>query len=386
MKVVFSEDEFWLWFEVTDIKHSFDHEVEVEEATLALWVQTLNEAKKVQERIYKLCPVAMRHQLPPLPLVDGCLLIDNSIWVEGFSSCYRYLEYKALWKRILKGEDTALNFGSAMHLALEYRYRHYQNKEVDVAYYDEVAKLLTQFFQEHPLPEDDWRNLNWAMETVKRYCERYQKEDFNLLVDKDGKTLVELSFALPLFTYPACAPLHADIPVIYTGRIDLPISINNRIFVMDHKTTEHLGDWFWTGIRMSDQPIGYVWAFEQLTGMSVAGYAINGIRTKNPPQYVLDGKPYRGKTKSPAEWWNESLQREVYPVEKWKTEEWRNNTINLVEEFFWNYSRGNLPMKRKWCSSYGRCPYYDVCLLYPNDRQAMLQSGLFKDNDWTPLK
>lgn len=356
------------------------------------------------------------NQLPPLPLVDGCLLIDNSIWVEGFSSCYRYLEYKALWKRTSKGENAALNFGSAIHLALDYRYRHYQNKEVDSAYFNEVAKIFTNFFAEHPLPENDWRNLNWTMETIKQYCEKYQKENFNLLVDKDGKTLVELSFALPLFTYTnywwitevekllllkAGAHLlkhyaesddfgrtnyRVEIPVIYTGRIDLPISIDNRIFVMDHKTTENLGDWFWTGIRMSDQPVGYVWAFEQLTGMDVAGYCINGIRTKNPPQYVLDGKPYRGKTKSPAEWWNESLQREVYPVEKWKTEEWRTNTINLVEEFFWHYSRGAMPMKRKWCSSYGRCPYYDVCLLHPNDRQSMLQSGLYKDNDWTPLK
>ncbi len=157
---------------------------------------------------------------------------------------------------------------------------------------------------------------------------------------------------------------------------------------MDHKTTSMLGQTFFDGMKMSSQQRGYCWAFEQLTERKVAGFVVNAIRTKEPPLYVQQGKTWRSGTKSqtPEQWWNESFQRERYSLKPGELDEWKQNTIALLEEFFWNYSRGYMPMKTALaCTAWGRCPYYDVCTLAPEDRGLLLASGLFIDNKWTPL-
>ena len=365
--------------------------------------------------------------LPPLPLINGCLFIDNSGWMEGMSTCHRYLEYKSLHLRIPAAEKPSLNFGSAQHLMAELRYVRYQSRPVDDLYFQDLASIFTEFFEAHPAQSEDWRNVNWAMEVARRYNSKYLTEDFNLLkydtpiacpvckgigyIVKDKtdtkcpfclgsakrEIMVELPFALPLFTYrgymnePQGEVIErtsdnrylCDIPVFYTGRIDLPVVIDGNIYVMDHKNMSQLGDMFWNEQRMTSQQRGYVWAFQTLTGKPVHGYMINAIRTKEPPQYVSENTK-KGKY-TPESWWDESFQRQRFLIKPFELEEWKNNTIDLVEEFFWHYSRGCMPMKTKWCSSYGKCPYFDVCLLDSRDRGQMLASGLFTDNTWSPL-
>lgn len=334
--------------------------------------------------------------LPPLPLIDGTLFIDNSSWMETIGTCSRKLQYQSLNKRISIGEKPALNFGSAFHLALEHRYKTYGNKPVDDKYYEEASKIFTDFFAEHPTPDGDWRTLNYAMTMLRKYNERYDIEPFNLLTNKQGEVLVEMSFALPLFTWEGVISgifegfgAHTvRIPIIYTGRIDLPISIDGQVFVMDHKTNKQLGQSFWDEMRVTAQMRGYVWAYRQLTGMPCKGYVVNGIRTKEPPDYVLAGKTSTrgGKTRNAQDWWQDTFNREMHIVTDSMLDEWKLNTIKLVERFFREYQEGYMPMQTKWCSNYGKCPYYDVCRLDVDDRESFLRSGSFTDNTWTPLK
>jgi hypothetical protein len=337
--------------------------------------------------------------LPALPLIGGALFIDNSGWMEGMNTCYRYLQFRNLNLRVSTGEKPALNFGSAIHMALELRYSLYGNKPVDQRYYDDVATILTEFFDQHPPPSEDWRTLNWAMETIKRYNGRYEQEEFNLLryvtpIDcphciggpenclwcrGSGKReyLVELPFSIPLYT-------HKGIPIIYSGRIDLPIMWQGDLWSMDTKTTGQLGDMFWNEQRISAQHRGYCWALRKL-GHQAKGYIVNAIRSKEPPQYVMNGAPWKGRQQTPAMWWNESLLRDRQYLQENELEVWERNTIDLCEEFFWHYERDYMPMKTKWCSSYGKCPYYDVCKMVPSEQPALLASGFFTPNVWTPL-
>lgn len=356
----------------------------------------------------------MSENLPPLPLVGDnrdTLFVDNSGWLEGLMTCPRALRYKQFDRRIPVAESSALNFGSAIHLALEYRYRHYGASPVDVFYQDGISPILTEHFASHPPPEDDWRTLNWAFELVKMYNERYGQEEFSVLTYErpqpcsqcsgtGGKaakcpwchgsgtcaTMIELSFAMPLFsTTHEGRPLH----IIYTGKIDLPVMIDGKLYVMDHKTAGMLGSSFFEGMKMSSQQRGYCVAFEHLTGRKVDGYIVNVLRSKEPPQYVRNGtdrKGKEGKTLSPAQWWKETFQRERYILREADRVEWKENVIQIMEEFLWNYSRGSMPMKTRWCNQMGRCPYFDVCSLERQDRGVYLASGLFTDNNWSPLK
>jgi hypothetical protein len=322
----------------------------------------------------------MTNNLPPLPLIDGCLFVDNSM-IELLTTCPRALQYNKLHQRIAAADKPSLSFGSAIHLALEYRYA--QGGNVDPYVEDEQIKVLSSFFEEHPAPVDDWRNLNWSVELLKRYNERYRLEPFNLLTTSDGKVMVELPFALELYRH---TDIGMVVPVMYSGRIDLPVLWDNALFVMDHKTTSMLGSQFFERAAMSAQQRGYCWAFEKLTNRKVNGYCINAIRTKEPPQYIFDAAKAAPKGQSPDKWWSESFQREKFYVNDVQIEEWRQNTIELCEEMFWHYSRGVFPMKTAWCCQFGRCQYYDVCTLPAESRGTMLDSGLYTNNTWSPLK
>lgn len=327
--------------------------------------------------------------LPTLPLIDGCLFVDNS-FLETLTTCPRAAQYSKLNSRVSSADKPALNFGSAIHLALEHRYKTYKNQSPDTYFDDEIATLLSKYFEDNPQPMDDFRNLNWALEVVRKYNEKYPIEPFSLLESIDGP-MVEMSFALPLFTYrgfPNGGTLGMAIPIVYSGRIDLPVMRDGQLFILDHKTTSMLGSSFWEKAKMSTQGRGYCWAFEQLTGQVVTGFGINAIRSKEPPQYVLNGKSGKsGEKMSPAKWWDESLQREWFYLKESDLAEWKTNTIAKIEWFFQMYQNQFFPMfNPNPCTMYGKCAYFDVCTCAENERGVMLSSGLFTDNVWSPLK
>lgn len=316
-------------------------------------------------------------------LRDGALYVDNS-FIEGLTTCPRALAYSRIQKRIRSGSKPALNFGSAIHLALEYRYKNYAHCIPDPTLLDEQVSLLTKYFAENPPEENDYRTLNWAIEVIKRYNQRYEIEQFQLLTDKDENILVELSFAIPLYTHVTAQG--RKIPVIYTGRIDLPVKMNDAVVIIDHKTTSMLGSQFSTGMALSAQQRGYCWAFNQLTGLPVSGYTVNAIRVKEPPMYLIDPTSKRRGSSTIEQWWNESFVRENYTIRAGDLDEWKNNVIHLVEELFHHLETNYMPMKTAWCNKFGQCQYFDVCTLPREDRGVMLSSGLYLDNIWDPLK
>ncbi len=323
-----------------------------------------------------------------LPLVDGAFFIDNST-LELLTTCPRALEYSRLFRRISAGAKPSLHFGSAIHLALEWRYRNCRNQPPDMVEESEQSKLMSDFFAQHVPPEDDHRNLNWAVEIIKHYNQNYQIEPFNILVDKDDKPLVEMPFALKLYEQelnPGIYTPNAEgdptkifsVPVYYSGKIDLPVMWNDQVTVIDHKTSGVMGDFFFKEQRVSPQQIGYCWSFWQLTGQRPTAFCINTIGSRSPPQ-----KPKKGMDA----WWAENFFRHKELLYDYQLDEWKNNTIALCEEFFWHYSRSFFPQKKKWCSGkYGLCAYYDVCDLPPTQRSLMLESAQFTENDWSPLK
>lgn len=329
-------------------------------------------------------------QLPPLPLKNGVLEIDNT-FIESLTACPRKLEYNKLLKRIPSSDAPALNFGSAIHAALEYRYKIYKNEPPGfMEDQDILDKILLPYFEKNKQQEDEHRNCQFAHEIMCEYNKRYKYEPFSLLLDEKGEVLTELSFAMPLFSFKlndlgildeeqakiVKANGHT-ILVVYTGRIDLPTLWDNLIIIVDHKTAGTLGTFYFDGKKVSPQFEGYCWAFEQLTGKTVNGFCINVIRTKPKPGTTRNGWD---------KWWDETFGRHKEYLRPNQLNEWKFNTIKLVEEFFYHYSQNYMPQKKLGCTMYGKCPYYGVCYLPPEQRLQMLRSDLFQANEWSPLK
>lgn len=313
----------------------------------------------------------------PLPLENGALCIDNS-FLESLQTCPRALEYSRLRKRELAASRPSLNFGSAGHLVWEHRYKTTKNLSPTAELENQQAEILAKYYSENPFPEDDFRTLNWAIEVfVKKYNQRYALEPFQLLQDDKGSPMVELPFMVKLYE-TELYPGHI-LPIFYTGKIDLPVSWDNNVFVIDHKTTSMMGESFWDDLRVSPQLVGYTWGFWKATGIKPAGFCVNAVRTKPQPM-----KPKNGLDA----WWEENYQRSKEYVSDGLLKEWESNTINLVEEFLWHHSRSYFPMKKKWCcAKYGKCQFYSVCNGLPiEQREEMLMSQLYTENTWSPLR
>lgn len=356
--------------------------------------------------------------LSQLPLTNGSLLVDNS-FLESFTTCPRKWENQYGHKRISAHENDAISFGTVMHSAFEYRYLRCQNNTIDSATEDFIRqKIFVPYFAKHPPSEDDHRTLDWAVEIFQRYNQRYVIEPFNLLKWKEpvkcshcsgtgilfpdennhilqegcfwcegtGKQeiMTELTFTQPLFNYEvpvALQPLYGgkpSIPIIYVGRIDLPVIWDGSLIVGDHKNVSTLGEMFVNSQKCSPQYEGYCWAFEQLTGMPVSGFFINGVRTKAKPATTRKG--------SWDDWWADCFERHKEYLRPGQIEEWKENTIANIQEFFFDYERQYFPAKKKSCTMYGKCAYYDVCYLPKEQREFMLASAQYKDNTWSPLK
>lgn len=324
--------------------------------------------------------------LPPLPLKPDSsgrlwLFLDNSL-METLTTCPRSFEYSFLRKRRATGERAALNFGTGIHSALEARYVHDDYGFVNGAVEQSMFNALTKHFDEHPNPDDEYRNLDYATKMIQGYNNKFMTEDFEVCQMQDGKKCVEMSFAVPLgekdnphLFVAKGEDKDVIFHVMYTGRIDLVIREHGtQLYTFDHKTAFMFGSTYWLDQQMSGQHVGYCSIVDEVLGVETVGYIVNALKTRK-----------MSKTKPDFE--SEDFERNRYYITKERKAEWKRNLIATIEEFLWNYSRGYMPMRTKWCvGKYGACQFLDVCSVGEDQRLLTLESGLYEENDWSPLK
>lgn len=296
-----------------------------------------------------------------LILTDDTLIIDNSR-LECFTTCPRLAQYRVLRKRTISRGRSALEFGKALHTALELRYTLPDiNQFSDDLLQSQIASLQKSF-STIVLEPEDFRTLDRAIDIIQGYNLYYAREPFSI-VQVEGKPFVERSFAIPL-------GIVGGYKVIWTGRIDLLVQDDRGIFVMDHKTTSMLGATYFADFVLSQQMLGYVWATRALTGLKVAGVIVNALVSRRP-----------SKTGTPVEFSREKI---YYPEEH--LDEWRTDILHIASDFIHNAKRNYFPKHTKWCiGKYGKCEFHEVCTLPPAQRELLLTSDLYADDNWSPL-
>lgn len=333
--------------------------------------------------------------IPSLPLINNCLLLDNTS-LEILQSCPRAFQYNRLNKKIAAYSKPGLDFGSAIHQALEWRYKNCRNNTPTLIDEEQQSEVLQKYFNDNPpRDEEDRRTLNHANEIIRRYNQKYRLEPFNILIDDKGTPLVELSFALPLCKVnkitaqaeewngrPESLRNEFEIGIIFTGKTDLPVSWDGQVIIIDHKTSSMFfgPQRFIEEQKVSNQYLGYCWAFQTATKIKVGGFCTNGIPTKLPP-----AKPKQGLDG----WWNEWFIRDITYLALYPNclEMWKQDAISLIENMFWHFKRQSFPQWGKFvrtCSAYGGCAYKDVCF-DPNQNEGLLDSEVFVENTWSPL-
>ena len=308
--------------------------------------------------------------LPPLPLVDGVFIIDNSA-LEKFQNCPRDFEYSHLRKRALAAERAGRNFGSAIHVGLAVRYRHGGNGVPDADVRSVAESQMLVHFENNPQPADDFRNYDHACKTLSAYYEQYPSESFNILKNSKDDPMVESTFLLHLGEVQG-------VPIAYAGKIDLGIANNDGTWSFDTKTTFQFGQGFDDDMAMNGGQLGYCWALGQLLGRPANGYIINAIRVRRPKK----SDEYTGT--APVD--GTDFKRLPFFVTPDALDEWKADTLAMVSDIFWMHDRSFYPRHRKHCvGKYGRCDFYECCNVPRASRENVLTSTLFEENEWTPL-
>lgn len=360
----------------------------------------------------------------PLPLINGALFVSSSFL--DTLVCPRMSQYYKIDAKVANKNSNAVIFGQHIHtaLSLHYRLQEYNLSKEDVL--NRVRLALEQEFTSTPVDEEDWRNLNWALETYQQLTKKFEFEEFDLMRYKEAKkckkcdglklqhevvngvsvlnqlsqpciwcngtgltsVMSEIPFVVKLFDYykanSGLEPYDSGIPVFYHGFIDLLVSQRGLLKVMDFKSTSQLGQSYWDDKKAIAQPKGYCFAVEQLLNHKTHGYIIRAIRTIPPPKYVTDGTASKkGEFRKISDWWDESLSEQSFDLGEGETEEWKENAIEQVKGFLHNYERGFFPQQKTICvGKYGRCQYYDLCGTFPiADRQTLLNSTMFKTKE-----
>lgn len=369
-------------------------------------------------------------------LPDGSLQlrIDWSS-IESFLGCNRLAEYKLVHSKS-PGPKSALVFGAAMHAALEIWYR---NKEkigklgyadtfilfdpnddrIDVPYALTRETLLQKCylaiestFAEYPIGFiNDYRTPEYCINSFAEYLTHYQSEVV-APVTHQAKPLVEFSFSYPLGKIEIPTRIFKDwgwgklsnseelekvnslgalaygrldrdmIPcsIEWTGIVDMIASLSGEHWLVDHKTTSILSGDFFDGFEIAMQPVGYVAAARAaFPELDIQGFMVNVLACRKPVSAVTaSGKKSTAKAFEP--------HRRFYRYDQWKEAEFRTDALALIEEFIANLTNSYFPRKTQWCiGKYGKCAFFEVCSLPPEQRMMMLESGSYQENTWKPV-
>lgn len=337
--------------------------------------------------------------LPPLPLIDGCLVFDNS-WLEKFQSCPFEAQLTGINKRIATSHRDGLNFGTAAHTVMSMRYQQCGSNACTDECRDSIRLALAQHFDTNPESAGDHRNLAMAEAFLDAYNKIYKKEPFDILTLPNGKRFVEKSFLSPIghfeeghlhpFQYNCTAKdWIASIkdlslmPILYSGRIDLGIGDSGGEWVVDHKSGFQFGKSFTAEMSSTPQLRGYCWEFKNYFGRLPKGYVINAFRIRPPTKDALYDSSllFRTDGKDP------DFQRIPITITQHDIDAWETDTLGLIEEFMWHYSRGRFNRHKKSCvNKYGLCQYYALCNeVTPEHQESYLASPTFMDNTWSAL-
>lgn len=334
-----------------------------------------------------------------IPLIDNALFIDNS--TLELLRCPRLLELKWIHKKVPVAVRAGANFGSTMHRGLETRYTLCGTGPVLADHVPLINDSMLQWLNEHPQPENEFRNYAHACAMMREYNQQYGQEDFKILTTEKEKPIVESSFALPFgllvyygnehvkteawdgtikcFEYVTNQPnVTKVVKIYYTGKIDLGIEDNTGIWSFDHKTAFQFGESFINQMDMDGGQLGYMWALQQVTGKKAAGYIIDAIRVRRPKK---SDDPLSGSIDK-TDFFRRPFMKQQEQLDEWKTDVLHmiQNIANMAEQDY-------MPRHRSQCvTKYGSCDFFDVCNTPLSQRDLILNSGNYEENTWSPLK
>lgn len=296
------------------------------------------------------------------------LVVDNTK-LQSFRACPRKYYHRHILG--LKEERVAppLNFNAAIHAG-------YAAWLLGTPQDTAIGNALRSMRAQEPDPEE-WRTPDKVVELLTQL---FQEEPPPTVTGKDGKPLVEVSFAFPLLTAEnqttkelLATAGYSDL--IYCGIVDMFSTIGDKVIIVDHKGCGHLAgrkgegkslpSYFWSSFRPHCATVGYLWGASQFFSNRIHTVMINGLGCDK---------------------YGVAFGRQTFTYTPEEVEEWRLSTICTVNALLTLEIEGRLQVQYNSdaCSSYGRrCEYSRICELPASQREGMY--GLYVKDFWDPM-
>ena len=312
----------------------------------------------------------------------------DSTCLGALKTCPRMYQYQYVdfWGHT--GESVHLRFGQEYHQALQdYDQERAAGIHHDDAVHDVVRELLLRTADYAPDPAfkaGKYKSRAMLLRSVIWYLDAHRDDPAKTYIKADGKAAVELSFRFELDWGPRGAPegiagsigYEQPQPYLLCGHLDSVKSLNDSLFVMDHKTSmTTLGDQYFDQWSPSNQMTLYSIASKVILDAPVKGVIINAAqlmldfdKTGEPGARFVRGITYRTPDQL-AEW--------------------------LADLRFWldqaeRYAEADyFPMNDTSCDKFGGCKFRSICSKSPQVRERFLKSDFVKLEEadrWNPLK
>jgi hypothetical protein len=224
------------------------------------------------------------------------------------------------------------------------------------------------------MPADDYRTKDKCITVMREYAATYPSETWTVVRGATGP-MVEIPFCLPLGAYLECLECHAATsvarnnpetstchicnsdrePIEYGGIMDGVITHSGMNYVLEHKSTSMLGDFYFQQFLLSGQVSGYCWGADNLGLDNIQGCYIN-----------VCGVYRKGETK---------FQRQPAARQAEQIVKWRKDVITKCNAIARARRTGEWDYSPKACTMYAGCEFLPVhSLPQEADQQRVLHS------------
>lgn len=328
---------------------------------------------------------------------NGTVYVDNTT-LRAAARCSTELVLRHGLDYATSDEAPALECGIATHEILA---DHLKGQPADycLAKYELLYRGYSEDvgleLQEHKLHRLSWTNTD---KILREWLARHPLDSFSFVVNPK---LVEVGFQLPLSDefVCGCSPTqvrqdcwdHNENPAfVFCGRLDAIVQAqhDNGLYVLDHKTTGRIADYWTEKFRKDSQMTGYVWAAQKTLGQPIVGVFINGIEFSKLPSDPVrkcrtHGVPYLEC--GPMHMRSELL---IYTRTPDQLEQWRQDAIRLAKRYRElcltpDASLTSVPMEGTFHDACGFCNFSRFC---DAGRPVHYIDAMLVNQPWRPFE
>lgn len=292
-------------------------------------------------------------------------------------ACPRKYQLKMIEGWQPRRKSVHLVFGGHYATALEHYYKHRAlGDTLDEALEKIVFEALCDTWEERllesepeeglPLPREiigtghPWdsgdaiKTRETLIRTIIWYVDQFADSAVKVILDSEGKPLVERSFTL-----------NVDNDIVFAGHLDTAVEYASAPYVMDQKTSKStISAYYFEGYRPDIQMSMYTFAGKAIFKLPVKGVIIDAAQIA-----VGFSRFERGFT----------FRTEL------ELDEWYTDMMILIERIRKMTSDNYFPMDRTACGNYGGCEFRTVCSRDPAVRRQFLLADFTQGPTWDPL-